>query len=80
MLHFFFAPVAQKEERDASNVEAAGSSPARSSNTLPDRQLAIVDLACTSTSNFNDKNQYYLMSSSKLAIGNPAIGNTLPRK
>src|SRR6266487_645005 len=28
-----FAPVAQMEERDASNVEAAGSSPARSSIT-----------------------------------------------
>ena len=28
-----FAPVAQLEERDASNVEGAGSSPARSANS-----------------------------------------------
>ena len=30
----FYAPVAQMEEHDASNVEAAGSSPARSSTTF----------------------------------------------
>ena len=34
MLQIVYAPVAQMEERDASNVEVAGPSPARSSTIL----------------------------------------------
>jgi hypothetical protein len=74
--HSKYAPVAQLEECDASNVEVAGSSPARSSN-IADFRLPIADLVFSSGGCFHVQETLCFMKTAPIGNLQLAIGNDL---